>query len=94
MPTNPAPRKRNGRHIADQAVTLPTKTSIPVCSVDDVFNRSFNDGQHPGTGGNTNITLTTTCAATPRLPARKVPRQDPGSGGRECTPPAGIQSMS
>ena len=27
-------------------------------------------------------------------PARKVPRQDPGSGGRECTPPAGIHSMS
>jgi hypothetical protein len=23
--------ERNGRHIADQAVTLPTKTSIPVC---------------------------------------------------------------
>jgi len=40
-------RKRNGRHIADQAVTLPTKTSIPVCTSDDVFNRRFNDGQHP-----------------------------------------------
>src|SRR5664279_2161853 len=48
MPTNPAPRKRNDRHIADQAVTLPTKTSIPVCTFDDVFNRRFNDGQHPG----------------------------------------------
>ena len=45
MPTNPAPRKRNARHIADQAVTLPTKTSIPVCTFDDVFNRRFNDGQ-------------------------------------------------
>ena len=39
--------QRNGRHIADQAVTLPTKTSIPVCTFDDVFNRRFNDGQHP-----------------------------------------------
>jgi len=46
MPTNPAPRKRNARHIADQGVTLPTKTSIPVCTFDDVFNRRFNDGQH------------------------------------------------
>jgi hypothetical protein len=46
MPTNPAPRKRNDRHIADQGVTLPTKTSIPVCTFDDVFNRRFNDGQH------------------------------------------------
>src|SRR5450755_4688645 len=46
MPTNPAPRKQNDRHIADQAVTLPTKTSIPVCTFDDVFNRRFNDGQH------------------------------------------------
>ena len=45
MPTNPAPRKRNARHIADQGVTLPTKTSIPVCTFDDVFNRRFNDGQ-------------------------------------------------
>jgi len=45
MPTNPAPRKRNDRHIADQGVTLPTKTSIPVCTFDDVFNRRFNDGQ-------------------------------------------------
>src|SRR5450755_394568 len=47
MPTNPAPRKQNDRHIADQAVTLPTKTSIPVCTFDDVFNRRFNDGQQP-----------------------------------------------
>ena len=39
MPTNPAPCKRNDRHPADQAVTLPTKTSIPVCTFDDVFNR-------------------------------------------------------
>jgi hypothetical protein len=45
MPTNPSPRKRNGRHIADQAVTVSTKASIPVCTVDDVFNRRFNDGQ-------------------------------------------------
>jgi|GEM_PF-4336252 len=48
MPTNPAPRKRNARHIADQAVTLPTKTSIPVCTFDDVFNRRFNDGPSLG----------------------------------------------
>jgi hypothetical protein len=41
----PAPRNRNARHIADQAVTLPTKTSIPICTFDDVFNRRFNDGQ-------------------------------------------------
>src|SRR5450631_3101355 len=45
MPTNPAPRKRNDRHIAYQAVTLPTKTSIPIRTFDDVFNRRFNDGQ-------------------------------------------------
>jgi hypothetical protein len=48
MPTNPAPRKRNARHIADQGVTLPTKTSIPVCTFDDVFNRRFNDGHSLG----------------------------------------------
>jgi len=44
MPTNPSPRERNRRHVADQAVTVPTKASIPVCTVDDVFNRRFNDG--------------------------------------------------
>jgi hypothetical protein len=48
MPTNPAPRKQNDRHIADQGVTLPTKTSIPVCTFDDVFNRRFNDGHSLG----------------------------------------------
>jgi len=47
MPTNPAPGKRNARHIGDQAVTVPTKTSIPICTFDDVFNRRFNDGQQP-----------------------------------------------
>jgi hypothetical protein len=50
MPTNPAPRKRNDRHIADQGVTLPTKASIPVCTFDDVFNRRFNDGQQAWSG--------------------------------------------
>jgi len=44
MPTNPSSGERNGRHIADQGVTVPTKASIPVCTVDDVFNRRFNDG--------------------------------------------------
>jgi len=47
MPTNPSPLERNRRHVADQAVTVPTKASIPVCTVDDVFNRRFNDGPQP-----------------------------------------------
>jgi len=48
MPTNPSPLERNRRHVADQAVTVPTKASIPVCTVDDVFNRRFNDGPQAG----------------------------------------------
>jgi hypothetical protein len=62
MTTNPSPRKRNRRHIADQAVTVPTKAAIPVCTVDDVFNRRFNDGPHPvawtGPRGNDSIHIT------------------------------------
>jgi len=38
MTTNPLRRRRNGRHVAGQAVIVPTKASIPVSTVDGVFN--------------------------------------------------------
>jgi D-hexose-6-phosphate mutarotase len=34
------------RHIADQAVTLPTKPPKPICIFDEAVGRRFNDGQH------------------------------------------------
>ena len=79
MPTNPAPRKRNGRHIADQAVTVPIKASIPVCTVDDVFNRRFNDGPQAGR---------TAARPRPRAPQRPSARGSHWSGAASPAPTA------
>ena len=73
MPTNPAPRKRNARHIADQGVTLPTKTSIPVCTFDDVFNRRLNDGQQTFASGGASMLASVLVRSAERRPVRLPP---------------------
>jgi hypothetical protein len=71
--------------------SLPTKTSIPVCTVDDVFNRRFNDGQ-PVSGllGITVIGAVLTARQLALLTAPATPRWTPswvGTGLARCWPP-------
>src|SRR5664279_2595560 len=97
MTTNPSPRKRNRRHIADQAVTVPTKAAIPVCTVDDVFNRRFNDGPHPVPLSGRAPAAVHRRAAAHRALHRTAPATEArltGDGGSVVPPGGGVSSQA